>query len=345
MDFNHFMTSFMTDTRATNSKRHFDNIVEQAIHAEALGYKAVSLPEHHLVNILLMPSPLQMAVKIAAVTEHIDIVTAVVVLPIRDMRIFAGELSQADILCDGRLIVGIGRGAFAYEIERLGVPMAETRDRLNESLDVLQALLGGEEVSWDGEHYQFEPLTIMPRPMRDIPMMLAVMVPEGIYHCAKRGFHVQTTVLSATHDVLLERVEAFHRGKAEAGDAGQNLRLSLQRVAYCARNAADAREKLEMAQAYYARFDNVFTGPGIVHGGAIEPLPREQTVEQLGENLLICTADEMVDRLGIYAETGIDEIIMSADVGQSQADTLASMERIAEHVMPHFTATGGTAVA
>ena len=50
MDFNHFMTSFMTDVRASNSKRHFDNIVEQAVHAEALGYKAVSLPEHHLAN-------------------------------------------------------------------------------------------------------------------------------------------------------------------------------------------------------------------------------------------------------------------------------------------------------
>jgi alkanesulfonate monooxygenase SsuD/methylene tetrahydromethanopterin reductase-like flavin-dependent oxidoreductase (luciferase family) len=197
MEFNYFLTSYMPDT-TVGGKRHFDHLVNLAVNADRLGYKAVSLPEHHLVNLLLMPSPLQMAVKIATLTQQIEIVTAVAVLPIRDMRIFAGELSQADILSDGRMILGIGRGAFAYEIERLGVSMDTTRERLDESLAVLQALLTQEEVAWDGKYYQFQPITVMPRPMRDIPMMIAVMDIDGIYHCARRGFHVQTTVLSAS---------------------------------------------------------------------------------------------------------------------------------------------------
>lgn len=344
MEFNQFLTSYMPDT-SVGGKIHFDNLVEQAVLIDRLGYKRISLPEHHMVNLLLMPSPLQMAVKIATLTERVEIVTAVAVLPIRDMRIFAGELCQADILCDGRLILGVGRGAFAYEIERLGVPMASTRDRLNESLEVLQALLAGEEVSWDGEYYQFEPLTIMPRPMRDIPMMLAVMDIDGIYHCAKRGFHIQTTVLSATHELLVERVDAFHRGKAECGDAGKDLTLSLQRMAYCARDEADAREKIEMAYGYYQRFDNVFTGPGAVSHGVIEPMPRDQSIEELGQNLLICPVDEMIDRLGMYADAGINEVILSNGMGQSQADMLEGMERFATEVMPHFTTSSTQAVA
>ncbi len=344
MEFNQFLTSYMPDTRV-GGKIHFDNLVEQAVHVDALGYKRISLPEHHMINLLLMPSPLQMAVKIATLTERVEIVTAVAVLPIRDMRIFAGELTQADILCDGRLVLGVGRGAFAYEIERLGVPMESTRDRLNESLEVLQALLGGEEVSWNGKYYQFEPLTIMPRPMRPIPMMLAVMDVEGIYHCAKRGFHIQTTVLSATHELLMERVNSFHRGKAECGDAGKDLTLSLQRMAYCAHDEADAREKIEMAYGYYQRFDNVFTGPGTVSHGAIEPLPRDQSVEELGKNLLICPVDEMIDRLGMYADAGIDEVILSNGMGQSQGDMLDGMERFATEVMPHFTTSSTQAVA
>lgn len=344
MDFNYFLTSYMPDT-SIGGKRHFDNMVDLAVAADRLGFKAVSLPEHHLINLLLMPSPLQMAVKIAAVTKAIEIVTAVAVLPIRDMRIFAGELTQADILCDGRLILGVGRGAFAYEIERLGVPMTETRERLDESLEVLQALLERENVSWDGKYYKFDAITVMPRPMRPIPMMMAVMVPDGIYHCAKRGFHIQTTVLSATNETLLERVHAFHKGREAAGAAGKGLRLSLQRVLYCARDAADAREKLEMAQSYYSRFDNVYTGPGIVENGAIAPLARDQTVEELGKNLLICPADEMVERLQLYAESGIDELITSCGIGASHADSLASMERFAEHVMPHFTNQSAVAAA
>ena len=344
MEFNHFMTSYMPDTGVSHQK-HFDDIVEQAILADRLGYKGVSLPEHHLINLLLMPSPLQMAVKIAALTKRVEIVTAVAVLPIRDMRIFAGELTQADILCDGRLVLGVGRGAFAYEIERLGVPMDTTRARLDESLQVLEALLAGEEGSWDGVYYQFDPITIMPRPVRDIPLMLAVMDIDGIYHCAKRGYHIQTTVLHATHELLLERVNAFHRGKDEAGAAGQGLTLSLQRMAYCARDEADAQEKLAMAYGYYQRFDNVFTGPGAVSHGAIEALPREQTMEQLGENLLICPPSEMIDRLGMYADAGIDEVILSSGMGQSQEDALEAMERFASDVMPHYTKSTTQAVA
>ena len=344
MEFNYFLTSYMPDT-SVGGKRHFDHLVDLAVSADRLGYKAVSLPEHHLINLLLMPSPLQMAVKIATLTRQIEIVTAVAVLPIRDMRIFAGELTQADILSDGRLILGIGRGAFAYEIERLGVSMDTTRERLDESLEVLQALLTQEEVCWDGKYYQFEPITVMPRPMRDIPMMIAVMVVDGIYHCARRGFHVQTTVLSATHDVLLERVNAFHRGKAEAGEAGRDLTLSMQRMAYCARDEKDAREKLELAYGYYSRFDNVFTGPGTVANGAVEPLPRKQSIEELGENLLICPAAEMIDRLGMYADAGIDELIISAGLGASNEDSLEEMERFASEVMPHFSKADRSAVA
>ncbi len=352
MHFNQFLTSYMPD-KSVGGKQHFDNLVEQAIQAERLGFNRVSLPEHHLINILMMPSPLQMAVKIAAHTEKIEIVTAVAVLPIRDMRIFAGEVNQADILCDGRLVLGVGRGAFAYEIERLGVPMASTRDKTKESLDVLQALLGGEEVSWDGDYYTFEPLTIMPRPMRPMPLMIAVMDLGAIEYWAGQGFHIQTTVLSATHELLMERVNAFHRGKEQAGETGKDITISLQRMAYCARDEADAREKLEMAYGYYQRFDNVFTGlnidnhdnSSVVSHGMIEPLPRDQSMEELGENLLICPPSEMVDRLGMYADANIDEVILSNSMGQPQEELLEGMERFAAEVMPHFANPKPQAVA
>ena len=60
MDFNHFLTSYMPNTNI-GSKTHFDNMLNESIIAEKLGYTTVSIPEHHLINILMMPSPLQMA--------------------------------------------------------------------------------------------------------------------------------------------------------------------------------------------------------------------------------------------------------------------------------------------
>ena len=144
MDFNHFLTSYMPDP-SIGSKTHFKNMIEQAVLAEKLGYKTVSIPEHHLVNLLMMPSPLQMAVKISTLTKDIKITTGVVVLPLHDMRTYAGEVATADILTEGRLILGVGRGAFAWEMKRLGTPKDLSREKFIESLDVLQLLLKEEE--------------------------------------------------------------------------------------------------------------------------------------------------------------------------------------------------------
>lgn len=334
MEFNHFLSSYLPDP-AYGGTRLYRDMVEQAVQADRCGYHGISIPEHHLINILLVPSPLQMAVKIASVTDRVEIVTSICVLPVRDMRIFAGEVVQASMLCDGRLVLGVGRGAFAYEIERLGTPMADVRRKFEESLAVLEALLTREEVSWDGEFYSFDPITVMPRPERPVELMLAVMAPEGIYHTARKGYHVQTTPLGASHEVLLEQTGAFQRGKAERGAHASN-RLSLQRGIYLAKNAADARQKLEYAYDYYSRFDNVWSGPGIVEKGAIRPLPRTQSIEELGRSLLICEAAEMVDRLATYAQAGIDEVIMTCNFGQGQSETLDMMERFSAQIMPHF---------
>lgn len=346
MEFNHFLSSYYPDT-SYGGARLFADMLEQARTAERLGYASVSIPEHHLINILLTPAPLQMAVKVAAETRHVKIVTSVCVLPLHDMRVFAGEVAMADILCDGRLVLGVGRGAFAYEMARLGSPIEDSREKFDESLNVLMALLTRQEVSWRGKYYNFEPLTIMPRPLtQPMPrLMMAALVPDAIYHSVKRGFHIQTTPLQASREKMLEQTGAFHRGKAELGEAGSDLTLSLSRVAFICGNEADRQRKLELAYDYYKRFDNVMTGPGIVHNGAIEALPRNQTIEELDENLLICSPAQMVDRLGVYAEAGVDEMIFSMNIGAEQSETIDAMHRLAEDVMPHFSKKPGAVAA
>ena len=336
MDFNHFLTSYMPNTNI-GSKVHFDNMLNESVLAEKLGYTTVSIPEHHLMNILMMPSPLQMAVKIASITKKISITTGIVVLPLHDMRTYAGDVATADILTDGRLILGVGRGAFPWEMKRLGTPIEISKEKFVESLDVLQLLLKNKDVSYQGKFYDFDPLTIMPRPISNpVPMMIAAMNLESIKDAATRGFHVQSTVLSGTKDLLLSRVNAFKEGCEILGEKGKLLKLSMQRMAYLAEDDNDAKEKIKMAYEYYKRFDNMFTGPGKVKEGSVEPLEREQTLEELKENLLICTLNEMIDKLSIYAETGVDEVILSSSFGQSHNDLIQSMQRIGENVIPYF---------
>ncbi|MFT5221047.1 MAG: alkanesulfonate monooxygenase SsuD [Planctomycetota bacterium] len=350
MQFSIQLSAYYPD-KSYGGDRVYADMLEQARCADHHGYESVGITEHHLLNILMMPAPLQFAVKIASQTQNVKIITAVSVLPLHDMRVLAGELVCADIFTDHRLMLGVGRGAFAYEMERMGVPIETSREKFDESLNVLQALLSEEEVSWDGKYYQFEPITIMPRPVMDIPIMMAVLVPEAIYHCAKRGFHIQTTPLSGDHQHMLDQVNAFTRGRderreerkkeakkdGERGTAADHQTLSLSRVTFLSNSDADRKRKIAMAHDYYSRFDNVFTGPGIVENGMIKAIPRKMTLEQTAENLTICTPAEMIDKLAPYAEAGVDRFIMNVNFGVEQNEVLESIACFAEEVMPHFS--------
>lgn len=318
--------------------RIYKDMIEQAEMADRVGFEAVSVTEHHLLNLGMMPATLMSVVKVAAHTRNVKILTAVAVLPLHDMRSYAGEVILADIFTEGRLILGVGRGAYAYEMERFGIRMNETRERFDESLNVLLALLREEEVSWKGKYYNFDALTVMPRPRTEggPQMMMSALQPEAIYHSTKRGFHILTTPLHGDRAHLLAQVDAFRRAKDELGDKGAHLKLTLSRAGIVARTEKDRREKVMLANDFFARFDNVFTGPGIVDNGMARVLPRKQTLEEVAENLLICGPQEMTDRLGEYADLGIDRVSLTMNFGAAQEDILESTQIVGEEVIPQF---------
>ena len=93
--------------------------------------------------------------------------------------------------------LGVARGAFAWELDRLGSPIESSKEKFIESLAVLELLLSKENVSFKGKYYNFEPITIMPRPISyPVPIMIAAMNLKSIRDAASKGYHVQSTVLS-----------------------------------------------------------------------------------------------------------------------------------------------------
>lgn len=292
------------------------------------------------MNLGLNPAPQMTAVKIAAHTQRIDIVTCVAVLPIHDMRIYAGEVIVADIFTGSRLVLGMGRGGYGYgyEMERLGVPVAETRARFDESLEVFRALLTREEVAWDGTFYKFDPITVMPRPARPggPRMLMATMCPQGIYHATGKGYTILTPPLTGDIDQFRAQVAAFRRAKEEMGEAGRDLILQASRAGFVTGSEALRWQKLQQAQEHYGRLDNMYTGPSLIEKGMVRSLPRSQSIEELAENILVCSAAEMVDRLGAFAGAGVDVASLVLNFGSSHEETLETIHRIAEDVMPHF---------
>jgi alkanesulfonate monooxygenase SsuD/methylene tetrahydromethanopterin reductase-like flavin-dependent oxidoreductase (luciferase family) len=316
----------------------YDEMVEQAVLAEQIGMSSLWIPEHHFINLLVHPSPLLTAVRVAAATKTIRIGTAVLVLPFYDMRRLAGEIAQADQLMKGRLDVGVGRGAFRYEFERFGISMTESRALFDEALGLLERLLTGDEVSCDSATYKFDALTITPpvyqRPMP--PIWIAAVQPESIYHSARRGYHVTTTALRAPFQEAAEQAVAFHRGRAEA-PAGRVPRLSVLRMGYVARDRAEVAEKVAFACGNDKRHHNLRACAGEVVRGAIVPHDSGRTSAEVEQALLIGTAAEVVEKLSRYAQLGIDELVINMGFGAAHRDVMASLERLSVKVMPQIT--------
>ncbi len=340
MQFSLFISCYYPDT-GYPAERLYADMLEQAVLAEELGFSGLTVPEHHFINILMNPGPLLLALKIADATKRIPIRIAVLVLPFLDMKRLAGEIALTDCLTGGRLEIGVGRGAFAYEFKRFGVAVEDSRANFDESLAVLEALLSREEVSWDGDYYKFDTLTTMPRPLQRPrpPIWIAALAPPAIYHSALKGYHIMTTPLSASAETMREQVEAFAKAAGELEAKGSAVPgFSLLRAGFVARDAADARAKQRLAYGYFERFYNVRTLRGEVRGGAIEPIALDETVDEMAASLLVGTTDEVIAKLETYAALGIPEINLNMNIGASHRETMAAMERFAAEVMPHFAA-------
>jgi alkanesulfonate monooxygenase SsuD/methylene tetrahydromethanopterin reductase-like flavin-dependent oxidoreductase (luciferase family) len=319
------------------AQRMYRDAVEEGCLAEDLGFQTLCIPEHHFINYLTHPQPLLTAVKVASATRAIRIITSVLVLPFYDVRRLAGEICQTDCLTDGRLELGVGRGAFRYEFDRFNVPVEESRDRFDDALALLETLLTGEETGWKSPWYDFEPVAITPHPVqRPIPIWIAALTYPAIYHSAMRGYHIQTTPLRGGMETVRMQATAFNDAVRDAEGKLDHLKFSMLRMLYVAKDEADAREKAEIAYENHRRFCNVFDTPGTVKDGAIVPIDVAGSPEDMRETLLIGTAEEVIDKLGAYDELKVQDLLLNMSFGASHADILASMERFARDIMPHY---------
>ena len=346
MEFSFYLPCYWPDMRVS-ARTMYGEMLEQAVAAEQLGYATLAIPEHHFINYLTHPNPLMTAIKVADATKAIPLITAVLVLPFFDMRRLAGEIALADNLTDGRIQLGVGRGAFRYEFDRFGVAVEESREKFDESLALLEALLTREDVSWQGKWYDFAPLTITPRPLQapHPPIWIAALAPVAIYHSVMKGYHVMTTPLRDPFEAAKAQAEGFFKAVEELGPAGAGRRLSMLRMLYIARDDDDTRDKLEIAHENHRRFCNVFDTSGQVTGGAIAPIDVKESVEDMGETLLIGTAEQVIEKLVPYAELGIHDLMLNMSFGAAHRDVMDSMTRFVRDVQPHVASIGRRLVA
>jgi len=132
-------------------------------HAEALGFDEAWIAEHHFNPDALSPSCLPIMAFLAAKTRRMRLGSAAVLLPCHSPLKVAEDLATLDLLSDGRLDFGVGKGGpFPMQNKHFGLAPEEARGKLAEGLDLVTRLLYEGNVSFNGRYYQADGINLQP---------------------------------------------------------------------------------------------------------------------------------------------------------------------------------------
>ncbi len=122
-------------------------------YAEDIGLAEVWFGEHHSGGYEIIMSPELMVASAAQRTHRIKLGTGVISLPYHNPLTTANRIVQLDHLTRGRLLFGAGPGLLSADAHMLGIDPRESRDKMNEGVDVIQRLLRGEWVTEKSSWY------------------------------------------------------------------------------------------------------------------------------------------------------------------------------------------------
>jgi alkanesulfonate monooxygenase SsuD/methylene tetrahydromethanopterin reductase-like flavin-dependent oxidoreductase (luciferase family) len=160
-----------------------------AIEAEAMGFDMVGPVEHHFTDYAACPDPFQMLAYVAARTKRIKLITAAVILPWNNPLRVVEQALQLDILSEGRLLLGMGRGAARREFRSFGVELADSREMFDEAaLIVMQGVETG-IVESDTKWYRIPRTEVRPRPFKSFKdrLIMVSMSPSSVEVAARYG--------------------------------------------------------------------------------------------------------------------------------------------------------------
>ena len=147
-------------------------IVDIAKSAEDLGFDSlwvsdhIIMPESHKGFGDVFYEPFATLSFVAAKTRSIQLGTSVIILPYRNAIVLAKMVSTLDVLCGGRLTLGVGVGWLEDEFEALGVSYLDRGAITDECIAVLKNLWSADEPSYRGKYYKFSNIRFFPKPLQ-----------------------------------------------------------------------------------------------------------------------------------------------------------------------------------
>ena len=345
-------------------KSHYEmiwEIMRQIEHADEAGFDVYSLIDHHFFQkFSISANPLAMFAAAAQRTKRMRFRTALHTLPLENPMRLAGMIAEADILTNGRLECGLGRG-HAWLFGPSSMPLEESRPRYNEAIDILELAFTKERFSYDGQYYKVRDVSVVPKPLqKPYPKFYTGGTSDITYQTAgEKGWGIFVPPL-LPWAVLEAPLNLYKKACATNGhtpdivyirpvyidDDDKTIRREVETALhnFLAFNASP----IESLQGDEKRAELRAKGYGFYASGALESLTKltyDQIVEQ--EIGFIGTPAKVIRQIeNLQQKGGIGELaIVSNFGGMEHWKSIKTQHLFAKHVIPAFRQSSASTAA
>jgi len=325
--------------------------MELMYEAESLGFDSVWPAEHHFSEYGYCASPQVSLAAVAARTKRIRLGTGVVVLPFHNPIRVAEDFAFLDLMSDGRVDLGVGRGYQPIEYKGFGLAdqQANSREIFDEAINLVRKCWTEERVTFKGKHYQVDDLYVRPKPLQQPhpPIYMACLSAESFRLAGRYGFYVlMLGAFGLSAEGAKVGVADYRAGRREAGLDPAAGKIALLLKVYAADTMGRARGEYAGPVTWYYRTIAKYVAPPPGHA-AIKSYElytqTKDTAETLNFNdlanspLMVCgDVDHCVEKLSqLVVEYGFDELLCWTRIGgMENRKVLHSMELMSGEVMP-----------
>jgi natural product biosynthesis luciferase-like monooxygenase protein len=330
---------------------YYAQCLRLAARADELGYSAIKTVEHSFYDYGgHSPNPCVFLSAVAARTRRIRLITGAVIPAFHHPAHLGGDLAMLDNMSGGRLDAGFGRAFLPKEFEVYGVPMSQSRERLEESISMLRRLWTEERVSQEGKFWQLRDVRLMPRVVQKPhpPIWIAaISTEESFVYAAKNGFNLMIVPYAGKPGQLQELVKLYRRVWAESGHRPGAEQVQVAQFCYVAEQREEANAGFERI---CRRYLEVFADAVVSWKGRSES--EYPGYDKMVASILATTPEKIVAQGGAFVGTPGDvveqieacrrafgEIEPSMQInfgGSSDEEAHRTLELFAANVMRHF---------
>jgi probable F420-dependent oxidoreductase len=311
-----------------------EDIVPTAVLAERVGFDSVWGNDHMTTQRYVQREwptppnfyePLITFTYVAARTERIRLATGIIVLPMRNMPVLAKQVATLDQLSGGRVMLGVGTGAYREEYEALFPDAKDVRrgDLVDEGMRALRQLFTERTATFRGRHVRFEAVECFPKPRQSpLPMYAGGNHAEVRRRAGAYAEGWMPAVLSP--EELARGVEDVHRAAAKAGRDGAAIDIAPQFACSIGRTHDEAIRRFHASQLYKH----------------LESLTRSTLRDQQAggfeQRNLIGSPEEICERIRRYRDVGVTTFAGILFVANTVPEMQEAIELFGREVIPNF---------